>query len=99
MDLSPFENRHVLIQLREQPFLMAAAREGKPMPMVSTQAGPNGPEPIPVHTPFIIGKVVMRHELLFVQYMDPNNVKMEVLFRPDSFFAVTAISEDRIITG
>jgi len=110
MNLCIYRDRYVLVQLK-QPYqlVMTQAKGDKPMPMSIPVPGaappPPGQEPerTLLTVPFVMGKVKVviadhGHEVAFVQFMDANNVKMEIKIADDMIFSVTAVSQDTIVT-
>lgn len=105
MNLCAFAGRYVLVQFK-QPYalLLPYAQGDKPMPALVSDPNAASPPgaPMPLQVPFVMGKVkvvIADHgdEIAVVQFMDQNNVKMEVMITDDMIFSVSAVSQDTIL--
>jgi len=107
MNLCAFEGRYVLVQFKQPYALMLPFAQGeKPMPAIVSKpstASNEPPEQMPLQVPFVMGKVKRYtsddgHEVAVIQFMDQNNVKMEVTVADDVIFSASVVSRDTIIT-
>lgn len=107
MNLCAFEGRYVLVQFKQPYVLMLPFAQGdKPMPAIVSKPGgtPNEPpQQMPLQVPFVMGRVKRYtsdhdHEVVVIQFMDQNNVKMEVTIADDMIFSASVVSHDTIIT-
>jgi hypothetical protein len=108
VNLCVFQGRYVLVQFKQPYVLILPYAQGdKPMPTIvsapSATPSSGGSQQVPLQVPFVMGKVKVQvadhgDEVAIVQFMDQNNVKMEVMITDDMIFSATAVSQDTIIT-
>jgi hypothetical protein len=107
MDLKPYVGRTVLLQLK-QPYMlkMARAERGVPVPLHVVQdkngirlAQAGDTENVqPLSVDILVGEIKERGGRIFVQFKDQtSDAKIEVELASELVFAVTAVSEDRIL--
>jgi len=96
MNLKPFVNKEVVVQLKPGLGWIACQDEGgRPAPMVAKD---EKGEPKIVTMPFVMGKLLERDGEYVLKY-NAMKANMECSLVPEAIFAVTCISEDRIITA
>ena len=109
IDLKPYVGRTVLLQLK-QPYMlkMARADRGVPVPLQLVVgdhgvrlAQPGETENVqPLAVDVLVGEVKEGGGRIFVQFKDQtSDAKIEVELTGDLVFAVTAVSESRIVLG
>lgn len=97
MNLKPFVNKNVIVQLKA-PWIACedsdqAGHSDRPIPM--TRTGTDGQAGI-VSMPYIEGRILEREGGYVIKYT-ANKRCLETMITPDGIFAVTCMSEDRIL--
>ena len=100
MNWKYFVDRYVMVQFREQQYMVPHAVGEKAMPTAVAVPDPRNQgatQQVPVAVPFLVGKVAERDGSYFVHYMDHQGVKLEVAIDEGAVFTVSAVCPDRIV--
>lgn len=96
MNLKPFVNKEVVLQFKPGCAWIACMADGggRPVPMVGKDK--DGSEAV-VSMPFVQGKLLERDGAFVIKY-NANAANMETTVAVETIFAVTVISEDKILS-